>query len=111
MLELYCGVGTLSLPLGKLGLRLRGVENHAAAVEDARANAVLNSIQGVSFTVAEALRAFDGLPPDFKPQVLLMDPPRKGMDRGASSRLRPVKSTRCRKSSTFPATRLAWPAT
>ena len=82
VLELYCGVGTLSLPLGKLGLRLRGVENHAAAVEDARANAILNSIQGVSFTVAEALRAFDGLPPDFKPQVLLMDPPRKGMDPG-----------------------------
>jgi 23S rRNA (uracil1939-C5)-methyltransferase len=82
VLEIYCGVGTLSLPLGKLGLRLRGVENHAAAVEDARANAVLNSIQGVSFTVAEAIRAFDGLPPDFKPQVLLMDPPRKGMDQG-----------------------------
>ena len=82
VLELYCGVGTLSLPLGKLGLRLRGVENHAAAVEDARANAILNSIQGVSFTVAEALRAFDGLPPDFKPQVLLMDPPRKGIDPG-----------------------------
>ena len=81
VLELYCGVGTLSLPLGKLGLRLHGVENHPAAVQDARANAAANVLPKLSFSVADAASAFQGLPAGFKPGVVLMDPPRKGLDK------------------------------
>lgn len=80
VLELYCGVGTLSLPLGKLGLRLHGVESHGAAVEDARANALANGLPELSFSVAGAAQAWTTLPAGFKPQVLVVDPPRKGLD-------------------------------
>lgn len=80
LLELYCGVGTLSLPLGRLGLRLHGTENHAAAVEDAKANAQLNGMgQALSFAVAEAEAAGRDLPEGFTPSLALVDPPRKGL--------------------------------
>lgn len=85
VLELYCGVGTLSLPLGRLGLRLHGVENHAAAVADAQANALANGLPGLTFSVADALRAWQALPPGFEPQVVLMDPPRKGLEPGLAA--------------------------
>ena len=87
VLELYCGVGTLSLPLGRLGLRVHGVENHAAAVEDARFNAQANALPGLSFSVADALRAWDDLPEGFDPGIVLMDPPRKGLEPGLAGLL------------------------
>jgi len=87
VLELFCGVGTLSLPLGRLGLRLHGVESLAAAVEDARANALANGLQGLSFAVADAAGALEALPEGFRPDVALMDPPRKGLDAQLASRL------------------------
>jgi 23S rRNA (uracil1939-C5)-methyltransferase len=86
VLELYCGIGTLSLPLGRLGVRLHGVESHAAAVEDARANAAANGLDLLSFEAQDAGRALQALP--FQPQVLLLDPPRKGLDPAALSALK-----------------------
>jgi 23S rRNA (uracil1939-C5)-methyltransferase len=86
VLELYCGIGTLSLPLGRLGVRLHGVESHAAAVEDARANAAANGLDRLSFEAQDAGRALQALP--FQPQVLLLDPPRKGLDPAALSALK-----------------------
>jgi 23S rRNA (uracil1939-C5)-methyltransferase len=81
VLELYCGVGTLSLPLGKLGVRLHGVESHPGAVEDARANAAANQLAKLSFSVADAATAFQALPAGFSPTIVVMDPPRKGLDK------------------------------
>lgn len=80
VLELYCGIGTLSLPLAKLGARLHGVEIHAAAVEDARAAAAANGLPNASFSVGGAAQGWMGLPAGFAPKVLLVDPPRKGLE-------------------------------
>jgi 23S rRNA (uracil1939-C5)-methyltransferase len=80
VLELYCGIGTLSLPLAKLGARVHGVEIHAAAVEDARAAAAANGLPNASFSVGGAAQGWMGLPAGFAPQILLVDPPRKGLD-------------------------------
>ncbi|HTA16838.1 MAG TPA: 23S rRNA (uracil-5-)-methyltransferase RumA, partial [bacterium] len=87
VLELYCGVGTLSLPLGRLGLRVHGVENHPAAVADAQANALANALPGLTFSVADALGAWRTLPEGFEPGVALMDPPRKGLEPGLAALL------------------------
>jgi 23S rRNA (uracil1939-C5)-methyltransferase len=80
VLELYCGVGTLSLPLGRLGAEVFGVETHAPAVEDARANAALNGLDRLRFEVAPAERAWEALPEGWSPDLVLVDPPRKGLD-------------------------------
>jgi 23S rRNA (uracil1939-C5)-methyltransferase len=75
VLELFCGVGTLSLPLARRGVNLLGVESWDAAVQDARFNAELNGLRA-RFECADALRGFDFLK---APDLLVLDPPRKGL--------------------------------
>ena len=80
VLDLYCGTGTITLCLARRAARAIGAEIVAPAVEDARENAARNGIEnGESFcgdaaAVAARLEA-QGLRPD----VVTVDPPRKGL--------------------------------
>ena len=81
--DLYCGIGTISLFLAGGAKKVYGVEIVPQAIEDAKENAVLNGIENAEFfagSVQEALSedAFGRsiLPPD----VVVVDPPRKGCD-------------------------------
>ena len=80
VLDLYCGIGTISLVMARQAGRVVGAEIVPAAVEDARANARRNGIDNAGFfcgDAAEAARRFaaEGLRPD----VVCVDPPRKGL--------------------------------
>jgi 23S rRNA (uracil1939-C5)-methyltransferase len=77
ILDAYCGVGAISLWLGKSGLRVVGIEELPQAVDDARASATANGIDSCSFTqgkVEEHIRKFKGQ--DI--ETIILDPPRKG---------------------------------
>ncbi len=77
ILDAYCGVGAISLWLGKSGLRVVGIEELPQAVDDARASATANGIDSCSFTqgkVEEHIRKFKGQ--DI--ETVILDPPRKG---------------------------------
>ncbi len=82
-LDLYCGVGTITLCLAAEARRVIGAEIVPEAVRDARENAARNGIQNAEFfaggaaDVAARLEA-DGLRPD----VVTVDPPRKGLEEG-----------------------------
>jgi 23S rRNA (uracil1939-C5)-methyltransferase len=83
-LDAYCGTGSLTLFLAKAGAKkVWGIEEVRQAVVDAQANADLNGISNVSFvqgkveTIAPGLMAQEGAP-----EVLVVDPPRAGLDRG-----------------------------
>ncbi|NJN30445.1 MAG: 23S rRNA (uracil(1939)-C(5))-methyltransferase RlmD [Synechococcales cyanobacterium RM1_1_8] len=79
LLDAYSGVGTLSLPLAQKVGRVIAIEAQAQAVEQARHNALANGITNVEFhsgTVETVLPALADLP-----DVVLLDPPRKGCDR------------------------------
>jgi 23S rRNA (uracil1939-C5)-methyltransferase len=76
ILELYCGVGTLSLPLARLGASLLGVEIFEGAVADARVNAQMNGLKQARFETADAAKGFEFEP---KPDLVVLDPPRKGL--------------------------------
>ncbi|WKT83969.1 MULTISPECIES: 23S rRNA (uracil(1939)-C(5))-methyltransferase RlmD [unclassified Thermosynechococcus] len=79
LLDLYCGVGTLSLPLAGAVAEVIGVEVHPASVQQAIANAQHNGIHNAHFLCA---RAEEWLPQsDQAVDVLILDPPRKGCDR------------------------------
>lgn len=83
-LDLYCGIGTISLLLARACRRVIGVEEVPEAIADARANAALNGIGNAEFHagLVEALLprlAAAGIRPD----VVLLDPPRKGVDAAA----------------------------
>ena len=84
--DLYCGIGTISLFLADKAKQVYGVEIVPQAIEDARENAVRNGIGNASFFVGKAeevLQEFchggdreDAAHPD----VVVVDPPRKGCD-------------------------------
>jgi 23S rRNA (uracil1939-C5)-methyltransferase len=80
VLELYSGVGTLSLPLAARAGSLHGVEDVAKAVDDARSNAELNQAKNAQFKVGDAGTGFEWLKTEGKKaDLLVVDPPRKGL--------------------------------
>lgn len=85
--DLYCGIGTISLFLAQKAKKVYGVEIVPQAIEDAKNNAKLNGIENAEFFVGKAEEVL----PEFyeklsdgdamlTPDVIVVDPPRKGCD-------------------------------
>ena len=83
-LDLYCGVGTITLALAARCKSVVGVEIVPQAIADARENAARNGVENVRFLCADAGQAAEKLAREgFRPQVIVVDPPRKGLDEAA----------------------------
>lgn len=81
LLDLYCGTGTIGLSMAKKAGKVIGVEIVEQAVEDARRNAALNEISNAEFLCADAAEAAVLLKDrGVKPDVIILDPPRKGCE-------------------------------
>ena len=82
VVDLYCGAGTIGLTLADKCKELVGIEIEPSAIENARENAELNGIKNASFICADA---FDGAKEiekrGLKPDIVIVDPPRKGCQR------------------------------
>lgn len=81
VLDLYCGTGTIALWLAPYAREVRGIELIPEAVEDARRNAEKNGAANATFHVGRA----EVLMPKWakqgvKPDVVVVDPPRTGLD-------------------------------
>ena len=84
--DLYCGIGTISLFLARNAGKVYGVEVVPEAIEDAKENALANGITNAEFFVGKAEEVL----PEFysekndsdmlHPDVIVVDPPRKGCD-------------------------------
>ena len=81
VLDLYCGVGTITLAMAKAAGRVIGVEVVAQAVEDAKENAKRNGIENAEFFCGDAGKAALALEEQgIRPDVIVVDPPRKGLN-------------------------------
>lgn len=81
LLDLYCGAGTIGLSMAGKVRRLIGAEIVPQAVENARKNAERNSIDNAEFICADAGQAAKRLESAGEhPDVIVLDPPRKGCD-------------------------------
>ena len=81
VLDLYCGVGTITLAMAKAAGKVIGVEVVEQAVEDAKENARRNSIENAEFFCGDAGKAALDLEcRGIKPDVIVVDPPRKGLN-------------------------------
>ena len=97
--DLYCGIGTISLFLAQKAKQVYGVEIVPQAIEDAKNNAALNGIKNAEFFVGKAEEVLpefyeklaskkvhdsednSGTANDMlHPDVIVVDPPRKGCD-------------------------------
>ena len=80
LLDLYCGTGTIGLTMADRCSRLYGVEIVPEAVEDAKRNAAANGIENATFLCGDAADAAARLKADgVKADIILVDPPRKGL--------------------------------
>lgn len=80
VLDLYCGIGTISLVMARKAGMVWGAEVVPQAVDDAIANAQRNHIENARFLCAdagEAARYLEG--EGVRPDVVCVDPPRKGL--------------------------------
>ena len=82
--DLYCGIGTISLFLAQKAAKVCGVEIVPQAVEDAKANALLNNLDNVEFFSGAAEEVvplqYEKSNSRLKADVVTLDPPRKGCD-------------------------------
>jgi 23S rRNA (uracil1939-C5)-methyltransferase len=79
LLDLYCGTGTIGLTMADSCKTLIGVEIVEDAVKDAEENAKLNNITNARFICSDAPKAAQKLSSEgLKPDVVILDPPRKG---------------------------------
>ncbi len=100
VLDLFCGLGNFTLPLGRRALRVVGVDGDAALIAKAQANAARNGVENADFFVENLFE-----PAHFGPwaaapyDLVLLDPPRAGalaiMERTAQWRPRRVVYISC----------------
>jgi 23S rRNA (uracil1939-C5)-methyltransferase len=84
VLDLYCGVGTITLAMASAAGKVIGVEVVPQAVEDAKENALRNSITNAEFICGDAGEAALELERrGVKADVVVVDPPRKGLNADA----------------------------
>ncbi len=80
VLDLYCGIGTISLVMARQAGKVFGAEVVPQAVEDARENALRNGVNNAEFLCGDAGEAARALAArGVKPDVVCVDPPRKGL--------------------------------
>jgi 23S rRNA (uracil1939-C5)-methyltransferase len=78
VLDLYCGMGNLSLPVARQVDEVVGVEDFAPAIAKARANATRNDIDNACFHHLSAGGAIGQLAKDPGFDLVMLDPPRSG---------------------------------
>lgn len=76
--DLYCGTGTIGIFVSNKANRVIGLEINSEAVRDANENKKINNINNIDFYEGDASSIVKKT--DLKPDVIIVDPPRSGLD-------------------------------
>lgn len=79
VLDLYCGIGTISLYLARFARKVTGVEIVKEAVDNAKDNAKLNGMDNAEFILSDASKNMDEYIAG--KDIVVVDPPRKGISK------------------------------
>lgn len=81
-LDLYCGIGTIGIFASKYFKKVYGIEIVEQAIEDAKENAKINKIENTEFYAGDVEKVLPKIieKEKIKPNVVFVDPPRKGLD-------------------------------
>ena len=95
VLDLYCGIGTIALFASQKAKKVYGAEINPQAIDDARINAEINNISNIEFVVADAAIATKMLVENnVKMDVIVVDPPRKGLDQDTIEAIKTLEPSR-----------------
>jgi len=78
VLDVYCGVGTITLWVSQKASRVLGIEENPHSVREAIAAARVNEVKNVKFLTGDASALLARHTNDFN--IAIVDPPRKGLD-------------------------------
>ena len=80
--DLYCGIGTIGIYMAKHAKKVYGIEIVEQAIEDAKENCKINNIENAEYYAGDTQKLLTDLinNKDIKPDVIVVDPPRKGLD-------------------------------
>ncbi len=83
VLDLYCGIGTIGTFASPYVRQVYGIEIVEQAIEDAKRNAELNKIDNMKFYCGDVEQVLDKVlsKEATRPNVVFVDPPRKGLDK------------------------------
>lgn len=89
VLELYSGVGSIGIFLSDMAKKVYGIEIVEESVKSAKENVKLNNIQNVEYICDDATKAISKIKGDY--DVVVIDPPRKGLDSNCIELLQKIK--------------------
>ena len=94
--DLYCGIGTISLFMAKHAKKVYGVEIIEQAIKDAKKNAKINNVDNTEFIAGDTEIVLDDLinNKNIIPDVVMVDPPRKGLDNKSIENILKIKPDR-----------------
>ena len=94
--DLYCGIGTISLFAAQYANKVYGIEIVEQAIEDAKFNAQRNNIKNAEFIAGDTELIFNDLinKKNVIPNIVIVDPPRKGLDNTTINNLTKIRPKR-----------------
>lgn len=78
VLDLYCGTGTIGIYISDYCKEVLGIDNVSEAIEDANVNKRMNNKKNINFLLGDSKDKISDI--DFKADVVIVDPPRIGLD-------------------------------
>lgn len=91
LVDLYCGTGTIGIYLSKYFNNIIGIELNKQAVEDAKENAKINGVNNIEFYVGDVGKIIND---QIKADVIVVDPPRSGLDKRTKDILLKIKANK-----------------
>lgn len=93
LFDLYCGIGTIGIFASTYVKKVYGIEIVEQAIEDAKENAKLNNIENIEFYAGDVEKVFSNLinKKQVYPEVIIVDPPRKGLDKNTINNILAVE--------------------
>ena len=92
--DLYCGIGTISIFMAEYVRKVYGVEIVEEAIKMANENARINNVDNTKFIAGDVEKVLYDLINNKKiiPNVIMIDPPRRGLDNNSLNNLLKIKS-------------------
>ena len=94
-LDLYCGIGTIGIFASRYFKKVYGIEIVNEAIEDAKYNSKINNIDNIEFYAGDVEKVLPEIieKENIKPDVVFVDPPRKGLDKNTIELLKELGPT------------------